>query len=130
MRPRNSAAPAGAGTVLAALAALAVGSVVVLWAAGPDRLRAQQPAPGAANSQAPGQKGKDYTIAVDVNLVVLHATVLDKRGRSVDDLKQDDFRVYEDGVPQRLSVFTHADIPVTMGIVITTAAACARSVRR
>jgi Ca-activated chloride channel homolog len=49
---------------------------------------------------------------------VLHATVLDKRGRPVETLGKDDFQVFEDGVPQRLSVFSHADIPVTMGIVI------------
>jgi VWFA-related protein len=63
-------------------------------------------------------KRREYTINVDVNLVVLHATVLDKKGRQVNDLKQDNFQVYEDGVLQKLSVFTHADIPVTMGIVI------------
>jgi VWFA-related protein len=44
--------------------------------------------------------------------------VLDKKGRPVNDLKQDNFRVYEEGVLQRLSVFSHADIPVTLGIVI------------
>lgn len=67
---------------------------------------------------APEKKRDEYTINVDVNLVVLHATVLDGRGRQVNDLRQDNFRVYEDGVLQRLSVFSHADIPVTMGIVI------------
>jgi len=73
-----------------------------------------------ANPQTPpaDKKGKEYTINVDVNLVVIHATVLDKKGRVVNDLKSDDFRVYEDGALQKLSVFTHADIPVTMGIVI------------
>ena len=64
------------------------------------------------------KKRDEYTINVDVNLVVLHATVLDGRGRQVNDLRQDNFRVYEDGVLQKLSVFSHADIPVTMGIVI------------
>ena len=73
-----------------------------------------------ANPQTPPaeKKGREYTINVDVNLVVLHATVLDKKGRMVNDLKPEDFRVYEDGAPQKLSVFSHADIPVTMGIVI------------
>ena len=72
--------------------------------------------PGA--QQAP-EKKDEFKINVDVNLVVLHATVLDRRGgRPVDDLGRDSFRVYEDGVPQKLSVFSHADIPVTMGIVI------------
>jgi Ca-activated chloride channel family protein len=44
--------------------------------------------------------------------------VLDHKGRMVNNLKESDFRVSEDGVPQKLSVFSHADIPVTMGIVI------------
>jgi len=64
------------------------------------------------------RKGGEYKLNVDVGLVVLHATVLDKRGHIVDGLKADDFRVYEDGAAQKLSVFSHADIPVTMGIVI------------
>jgi VWFA-related protein len=73
-----------------------------------------------ANPHTPSaeKKGQEYTINVDVNLVVLHATVLDKRGHIVNDLKPEDFRVYEDGALQMLSVFSHADIPVTMGIVI------------
>ncbi len=72
----------------------------------------QTPAP------TPEKKRDEFTINVDVNLVVLHATVLDRKGRQINDLRQDSFRVYEDGVLQKLSVFSHADIPVTMGIVI------------
>ncbi len=81
-------------------------------------LLAQAPQP--ANPQTPPaeKKGREYTINVDVNLVVLHATVVDKKGRMVNDLKSQDFQVYEDGALQKLSVFSHADIPVTMGIVI------------
>lgn len=79
-----------------------------------------QDASKPSNSQTPSpeKKGKEYTINVDVNLVVLHATVLDKKGRMINDLKENDFRVWEDNVAQKLSVFSHADIPVTMGIVI------------
>ncbi len=80
---------------------------------------ATQPGAQPAPQQAPTEKKDEFKINVDVNLVVLHATVLDRRGgRPVDDLGRDSFRVYEDGVPQKLSVFSHADIPVTMGIVI------------
>ncbi len=81
-------------------------------------LFAQAPQTTNPSPSAEEKKGKEYTINVDVNLVVLHATVLDKRGRIVNDLKGEDFRVYEDGALQKLSVFSHADIPVTMGIVI------------
>ena len=78
-------------------------------------------------SRLPGQQGppdatpkkpKEYTINVDVNMVVLHATVLDKRSRMVNDLQEQNFRVWEDGALQKLAVFSHADIPVSMGIII------------
>ena len=55
---------------------------------------------------------------VDVNLVVLHTTVLDDRGRVADGLKQENFRIFEDKVEQKLSVFKREDIPVSMGLVI------------
>src|SRR5208337_4977995 len=80
-------------------------------------LSAQTPEPANPHPPSAEKKGREYTINVDVNLVVLHATVLDKKGHIANDLKPEDFRVYEDGEPQKLSVFSHADIPVTMGIV-------------
>jgi VWFA-related protein len=84
----------------------------------PFGLFGQAPQPSGPGTPNVEKKGKEYTINVDVGMVVLHATVLDKKGRMVNDLKEGDFRVVEDGVPQKLSVFSHADIPVTMGIVI------------
>lgn len=70
------------------------------------------PPPGAQN----GNKGA--SIRVDVNLVVLHTTVLDDRGRFADGLKADNFRVFEDKVEQKLSIFKREDVPVSMGLVI------------
>ena len=55
---------------------------------------------------------------MDVNLVVLHTTVLDDRGRFADGLKQDNFRVLEDKAEQKLAVFKREDVPVSMGLVI------------
>jgi VWFA-related protein len=70
----------------------------------------------------PGQEGgvspSGGRIKVDVNLVVLHTTVNDDRGKFVDGLSQDNFRVYEDKVEQKLSIFKREDIPVSMGLVI------------
>src|SRR6202012_1059618 len=67
----------------------------------------------------PGQQAPtDPKIRVDVNLVVLHTTVLDDRGRFVDGLKEENFRVLEDKAEQKLSVFKREDIPVSMGLVI------------
>jgi len=60
----------------------------------------------------------DYKIAVQVDLVVLHATVTDHKGHLVSNLDQNNFKVFEDNIEQKLSVFRHEDIPVTMGLVI------------
>jgi len=81
-------------------------------------LGAQAPQPATPHTPPVDKRGKEYTITVNVNEVVLHATVIDKKGHIVNDLKQDDFKVFEDGAPQTLTHFSHADIPVTMGIVI------------
>jgi len=64
-----------------------------------------------ANKQGP-------SIKVDVNLVVLHTTVLDDRQRFADGLKSENFRIFEDKVEQKLSVFKREDLPVSMGLVI------------
>jgi Ca-activated chloride channel family protein len=92
-----------------------------MWAAFlalPLALAAQTRQAPDARTPPAEKKGREYTINVDVNLVVLHATVLDHKGKMVDGLKEDSFQVFEDGVRQKLSVFSHADIPVTLGIVI------------
>jgi Ca-activated chloride channel family protein len=73
--------------------------------------------PGA-DAGAIGKKGGAYTLRRDVQEVVLNATVLDDQGRLVNDLAQDDFRVFEDGVPQTIADFQHADVPVSIGILV------------
>jgi Ca-activated chloride channel family protein len=73
---------------------------------------------GPARSASDANKSNQYQFNVNVNMVVLHATVLDHKGHMVNHLTKNNFRVYEDGVLQHVAVFSHADIPVTMGIVI------------
>src|SRR6204780_3597834 len=74
----------------------------------------QPPPPG----QSTNSGSQDPRIRVDVNLVVLHTTVLDDRGRFADGLKEENFRVLEDKAEQKLAVFKREDIPVSMGLVI------------
>ena len=80
--------------------------------------RAQAPQPGPPPPPGAAQPNQGYRIKTDVNLVLLHATVLDQRGQFVPDLKADNFRVFEDKVEQKISVFKREDIPVTMGLII------------
>jgi Ca-activated chloride channel family protein len=59
-----------------------------------------------------------FTISVDVDVVVFNTTVLDKDGRAVTGLAAENFRVYEDGREQRIKFFQPEDTPSTVGIVI------------
>jgi Ca-activated chloride channel family protein len=77
---------------------------------------------GYAGHQAPPARqdhdSGSFRISMDVALVVLHATVSDRQGGFVSNLREQDFQVYEDGVPQRIRLFRHEDIPVTVGLVV------------
>jgi Ca-activated chloride channel homolog len=78
----------------------------------------------AASSAAPKpgevQKGQGgmYTLHANVDEVLLNCSVIDEKGRTVTDLSQSDFRVWEDGVPQTVNSILHQDLPVSMGILV------------
>ena len=63
-------------------------------------------------SQAPG------VIKVDVNLVLLDATVKTKAGKIMGDLTQESFQLREDGVPQRIEVFSKDELPINVALVL------------
>ncbi|MFQ5876956.1 MAG: VWA domain-containing protein [Acidobacteriota bacterium] len=54
----------------------------------------------------------------EVRLVNVFATVRDRRGRVVLDLKEEDFRLVEDGVPQTITHFSSARVPLTVALLI------------
>jgi VWFA-related protein len=64
-----------------------------------------------------GQNGV-YTLHEDVDEVLLNCTVIDENGKPVTDLKQSDFHIWEDGVPQAPNSFQHQDLPVSMGLIV------------
>ncbi|MGH9310472.1 MAG: VWA domain-containing protein [Vicinamibacterales bacterium] len=55
-----------------------------------------------------------------VELINVTATVSDGNGRFVSGLRQDDFRVYEDGQLRPITHFTSERVPVSLGIVLDT----------
>ena len=58
------------------------------------------------------------TFRTDVRRVVLNTTVVDSRGHLVTNLPQSAFRVFENGVEQKILQFRREDIPVSMALVI------------
>jgi Ca-activated chloride channel homolog len=53
-----------------------------------------------------------------VDLVIVQATVKDRDGRLVSGLGIDDFRIFEDGVEQRVLQFTGERVPISLGIAV------------
>ncbi len=61
---------------------------------------------------------QDATFRSDTRLVVLHASVVDSKGKLLTDLQKEAFKVYENGVQQQLRIFRREDIPISLGVVI------------
>src|ERR1700730_4425905 len=69
-------------------------------------------------AQDQDQAQEQSTLRVSVNLVLLDATVKNKAGRIMADLKKDDFEVREDGVPQKLEIFGRDELPLEVALVL------------
>jgi Ca-activated chloride channel homolog len=68
--------------------------------------------PVLAQNQDPG------LVRVDVNLVLVDATVKTKAGQIMADLKKEDFELREDGATQTLAVFSRDEIPLNVALVL------------
>ena len=63
----------------------------------------------------------ETTFKVNVKLVNVFATVTDANGAPVSTLKQEDFKVYEDGKPQQIAVFhRESELPLSIVVAIDT----------
>ena len=72
--------------------------------------------------QTPQRTPKPPTFEVGIEVINLTVSVTDARGRYATDLQEKDFAVFEDGVRQDLSLFTHEDLPISMVLMIDTSA--------
>jgi Ca-activated chloride channel family protein len=121
------------------LAAMMVSAV--LWGAGGDAVcRAQEnplsnvhtPAPppppktpedgkpvieGADNAAKLATSRRDARIRVDVNLVLIPATVTDPMNRLVTGLERENFEVFDNNIGQVIKSFSTEDAPVTIGVI-------------
>jgi VWFA-related protein len=67
---------------------------------------------------ARAQEQPQGIIRVGVNLVLLDATVKNKSGQIMADLKKEDFEVREDGVIKKLDVFSRDELPLEVALVL------------
>jgi VWFA-related protein len=68
------------------------------------------------------QTPRPPTFGVGIEVINLTITVTDVRARYVTDLRESDFAVFEDGVKQDLSLFTHEDLPISLVLMLDTSA--------
>jgi Ca-activated chloride channel family protein len=67
---------------------------------------------------AKAREAERFKLKADVDLVLVEATVRDQEGRMVNDLRREDFRVYENGVEQQISYFSRDELPLAVALVL------------
>jgi Ca-activated chloride channel homolog len=121
-RPGITRRPSSRGRLTVPLITLALAALGVCFVAGASAQQQQAPispttAPPPPNAPPDIPQGA-YKIKSQVNLVVLHVSVLNDRSVFVPGLTEDNFKVLEDKTEQKLAVFKQEDVPVSFGLVV------------
>ena len=90
---------------------------LLLLALAPALVAVTAPAPARAQArpQAP-------IFGAGIEIINLSLSVTDAQNNFVTDLQQGDFAVFEDGIRQELSPFTHENLPISLVLMIDTSA--------
>jgi Ca-activated chloride channel family protein len=60
------------------------------------------------------------TIRINADLVQLHVRVIDRNNRPINNVTQNEFHVFEDGVAQPIESFTREEVPISYGMAVDT----------
>jgi len=61
---------------------------------------------------------EEFKISTNVDLVLLDVSVRDSKGGYASDLTQNNFHIEENGIPQKITSFSNADLPVAAGLLL------------
>lgn len=82
------------------------------------------PAPILKPKPTPEPTEEDFdegsTLRINTELVTLNVRVIDRNNRPIDNVRQTDFHVFEDGVSQPIESFTREEVPISYGLAIDT----------
>lgn len=85
----------------------------------PDRARqAATPTPAAAKPAPTSAPTPDEIIRIDTELVNLNVRVIDRNNRPINNIREAEFKVYEDGILQEIAFFSKSEVPTNYGLVI------------
>ena len=82
----------------------------------------EEPPPPAPEKPKKIENMPDYSIKVDVPVVTLDVLVTTKDGQTIPGLKQENFKIMEDGTPQKIATFNQSQAPITAVLLIEYAA--------
>jgi Ca-activated chloride channel homolog len=103
------------------LATIHAQTTVTKPAAG-GKAAAATPTPPASGtptpSPTPSVDDPNEIIKVDTELVNLNVKVIDRFNRPINDISEKDFKILEDGVPQKIDFFSRSEVPTTYSIVV------------
>jgi len=78
----------------------------------------EEPPPPAPEKPKKIEGMPDYSIRVDVPLVNLDVLVTTKDGQTIPNLRAENFKIMEDGVPQKIASFNRTEAPITAVLLI------------
>jgi Ca-activated chloride channel family protein len=70
----------------------------------------------------PEEIDAESTIKINADLVPLHVRVIDRNNRPIDNVSQNEFHVFEDGVPQTIESFSREEVPISYGLAVDSSA--------
>jgi Ca-activated chloride channel family protein len=70
----------------------------------------------------PEELDDDSIVRINADLVQLHVRVIDRNNRPINNVRREEFRVFEDGVPQPIEYFTREEVPISYGLAVDTSA--------
>lgn len=73
---------------------------------------------GVPASTPPAAGNDDEVIRVETNLVTMPVAVLDRDGRFISGLQQNDFKIFENGIEQKVDYFQSVEQPFTVILLI------------
>jgi Ca-activated chloride channel homolog len=68
----------------------------------------------------PEELEPDSIVRINAELVQLHVRVIDRNNRPINNVAKNEFRVFEDGVPQTIETFTREEVPISYGLAVDT----------
>jgi Ca-activated chloride channel family protein len=83
---------------------------------------------GGAQQPQPVATPRPLSFGTGIEVINLNVSVVDNQNRYITDLAKPDFAVFEDGVKQDLSLFTHESLPISLSLLIDGSASMADKV--